>query len=90
MTLLPDRPAPVGRPAALSEPVDAVHPRWVLRVTLAGLGLWAGFFGPSRCCSRSRPRSSPRTTRVLAGALAGALALLVLSRADSVWLMALG
>jgi hypothetical protein len=46
MTLLPDRPAPVGRLTALSEPVDAVHPRWVLRVTLAGLGLWAGFFGP--------------------------------------------
>jgi MFS family permease len=129
MTLLPDRPAPVGRLTALSEPVDAVHPRWVLRVTLAGLGLWAGFFGPVQVLlaqqaevvspdhkefvfglvtgvgsavsvvanpvfgalsDRTTSRLGRRVPWVLAGALAGALALLVLSRADSVWLMALG
>ncbi len=33
-------------PAALAEPVDSVPRRWVAWVTLAGLGLWAGFFGP--------------------------------------------
>ena len=33
-------------PSALAEPVDAVPRRWVLRVTLAGLGLWAGTYGP--------------------------------------------
>lgn len=32
--------------AALAEPVEAVSRRWVAWVTLAGLGLWAGFFGP--------------------------------------------
>ena len=35
-----------GSPAALAEPVDSVPRRWVAWVTLAGLGLWAGFFGP--------------------------------------------
>ncbi len=35
-----------GAPAALAEPVDSVPRRWVACVTLAGLGLWAGFFGP--------------------------------------------
>jgi MFS family permease len=44
VTTLPPEPAPVV--AALAEPVDAVPGRWVMRVTLAGLGLWAGFYGP--------------------------------------------
>lgn len=47
MTILP--PEPLGvHPAssALAEPVRPVSGRWVMRVTLAGLGLWAGFFGP--------------------------------------------
>ena len=38
--------APAGPVAALAEPVDPVPVRWVAWVTLAGLGLWAGFFGP--------------------------------------------
>jgi MFS family permease len=37
---------PTSLVAALAEPVDPVPGRWVLRVTLAGLGLWAGFYGP--------------------------------------------
>jgi MFS family permease len=32
--------------AALAEPIESVPKRWVAWVTLAGLGLWAGFFGP--------------------------------------------
>ena len=32
--------------AALAEPVESVPRRWVAWITLAGLGLWAGFFGP--------------------------------------------
>jgi MFS family permease len=35
-----------GPLSALAEPVHAVPRRWVAAVTLAGLGLWAGFFGP--------------------------------------------
>ncbi len=31
---------------ALTEPVTPVPRRWVAWVTLAGLGIWAGFFGP--------------------------------------------
>ena len=31
---------------ALAEPVESVPRRWVAWITLAGLGLWAGFFGP--------------------------------------------
>jgi MFS family permease len=32
--------------AAFTEPVESVPKRWVAAITLAGLGLWAGFFGP--------------------------------------------
>ena len=44
MTTLPPEPVPVA--AAFAEPLVSVPRRWVARVTLAGLGLWAGFFGP--------------------------------------------
>lgn len=38
---------PLAQPvSALADPVEAVPRRWVAAVTLAGLGLWAGFFGP--------------------------------------------
>jgi MFS family permease len=39
-------PEPVPVRDALSEPLVSVPRRWVAWVTLAGLGLWAGFFGP--------------------------------------------
>jgi MFS family permease len=41
-------PGPAALPAgaALAEPVVPVPARWVAWVTLAGLGIWAGFFGP--------------------------------------------
>ena len=43
----PLTPPPLARPvSALAEPVEPVTRRWVATVTLAGLGLWAGFFGP--------------------------------------------
>ena len=32
-------------------------------LALASVGLWAGFFGPIRCCWPSRPRRSTRRTR---------------------------
>ncbi len=35
-----------GPLTALAEPVAGVPRRWVAWVTLAGIGLWAGFFGP--------------------------------------------
>lgn len=35
-----------GESAALTEPTTPAPRRWVAWVTLAGLGLWAGFFGP--------------------------------------------
>ena len=38
-------PPPAGA-GALAEPLVSVPKRWVASVTLAGLGLWAGFFGP--------------------------------------------
>ena len=39
---------PAGVPADVSAhvPVEPVARTWVARVTLAGLGVWAGFFGP--------------------------------------------
>jgi MFS family permease len=43
-TLPPSRTSPVL--SALAEPVAAVPRRWVLRVSLAGLGVWAGTYGP--------------------------------------------
>ncbi len=39
-------PPLAGPSPALAEPVEPVPARWVAAVTLAGLGLWAGFFGP--------------------------------------------
>ncbi len=44
MTTLPPEPVPVQE--ALAEPLVSVPRSWVAGVTLAGLGLWAGFFGP--------------------------------------------
>lgn len=45
--MLPPEPVPVQAALTpLDEPLDAVPRRWVAWVTLAGLGLWAGFFGP--------------------------------------------
>jgi MFS family permease len=44
VTTLPSGPVPPVD--ALAEPLVAVPKRWVAWVTLAGLGLWAGFFGP--------------------------------------------
>ena len=44
MTTLPPEPVPVQE--ALAEPLVSVPRSWVAWVTLAGLGLWAGFFGP--------------------------------------------
>jgi MFS family permease len=44
VTAIPPEPVPVA--SALAEPLEAVPRRWVAWVTLAGLGLWAGFFGP--------------------------------------------
>ena len=44
MTTLPPEPVPVQE--ALAEPMVSVPRSWVAWVTLAGLGLWAGFFGP--------------------------------------------
>ena len=35
-----------GLATATSEPVELAPRGWVVRVTLAGLGIWAGFFGP--------------------------------------------
>ncbi len=40
------RPADVPVDVLVSVPVTPVAPSWVARVTLAGLGVWAGFFGP--------------------------------------------
>ena len=37
--------------------------RWVAFLTLASIGLWAGFFGPIQCCWPSRPRRSTPTAR---------------------------
>jgi len=39
-------PEPVDVPAALAEPVAHPPARWVAFLTLASIGLWAGFFGP--------------------------------------------
>ena len=44
MSTLP--PEPVDVPAALREPVLNPPARWVAFLTLASIGLWAGFFGP--------------------------------------------
>jgi MFS family permease len=43
----PLTPPPLAQQvSAFADPVEAVPRRWVAAVTLAGLGLWAGFFGP--------------------------------------------
>ncbi len=44
MSTLP--PEPVDVPSALSEPLLSPPARWVAFLTLASIGLWAGFFGP--------------------------------------------
>ena len=48
MTTLPPSPGSVEpvETSALADPLVSVPKRWVASVTLAGLGLWAGFFGP--------------------------------------------
>ena len=47
MTTLPPTPGPVGAGRGVSPTRSVSVPkRWVASVTLAGLGLWAGFFGP--------------------------------------------
>jgi MFS family permease len=46
VTSLPPQP-PLGvTPAALAEPTLPVRRGWVARITVASIGLWAGFFGP--------------------------------------------
>ncbi|MFC5177555.1 MFS transporter [Nocardioides taihuensis] len=37
---------PAALPAALAEPTEHPPARWVAALTLASIGLWAGFFGP--------------------------------------------
>jgi MFS family permease len=115
--------------SALAEPTEDPSGRWVAFVTLASVGLWAGFFGPiqvllaqqaeaidadakkqilavvlglgaatSVVCNPNFGAFSDRTTLragrrlpwVIGGALGGAAALLVLSVADNVVVMALG
>ena len=46
MTTSPPAGSVPPSPVALAEPVVPVRPTWVARVTLASIGLWAGFFGP--------------------------------------------
>lgn len=46
MTALPPTGSVPDALGALAEPVVRVRRGWVARVTLASLGLWAGFFGP--------------------------------------------
>lgn len=46
MTAPPPTPPLGGLPAALAEPTVPVRRGWVARITLASVGLWAGFFGP--------------------------------------------
>jgi MFS family permease len=49
VSVLPPEPVPLSSASgtdAFAEPVQLVPRRWVAWVTLAGLGLWAGFFGP--------------------------------------------
>ena len=43
---VPADPAGSRTDLAVSVPVTPVARTWVARVTLAGLGVWAGFFGP--------------------------------------------
>ena len=45
-TVPPSRSVEPVETSALAEPLVSVPKRWVASVTLAGLGLWAGFFGP--------------------------------------------
>lgn len=127
MSTLP--PKPVDVPAALREPMASPPGRWVAFLTLASIGLWAGFFGPiqvllaqqaeaidavhkkeilslvlglgaftSVVCNPLFGAFSDRTTLrmgrrlpwIVGGAGGGALALVVLSTADNVVVMALG
>ena len=46
MTALPPTGSVPAALGALAEPVEPVRRRWVARITLASIGLWAGFFGP--------------------------------------------
>ena len=38
--------SPPSVPRALAEPTDNPSTRWVALLTVASIGLWAGFFGP--------------------------------------------
>ena len=46
MTSVPPPAGPTVRRAALAEPTENPPGRWVASLTLASIGLWAGFFGP--------------------------------------------
>lgn len=122
-------PGSATRRSALAEPTTVPPARWVAFLTLASIGLWAGFFGPiqvllaqqaeaideeskkqilslvlglgaatSVICNpvfgafsdRTSLRMGRRLPWVIGGAAGGALALLVLSVADNVLVMALG
>lgn len=46
-TASPPDPSALGvRRSALAEPLQSPPARWVAFLTLASIGLWAGFFGP--------------------------------------------
>ncbi len=122
-------PVDGATPHALAEPVHNPPHRWYLWISLASLGMWAGWFGPiqvllaqqaelvdpankefvfslvtgigaavSVVCNpvfgafsdRTGWRRGRRLPWVVGGALGGALSLVVLSGAESVWLMVLG
>jgi MFS family permease len=46
VTALPPTGSVPAALSALAEPVQHVRRTWVARITLASIGLWAGFFGP--------------------------------------------
>ena len=72
MTALPPTGSVPTALGALAEPTVPVRPGWVARVTIASVGLWAGFFGPIQVLLAQQAAAiSPGSKEVVFGLVTG-------------------
>jgi MFS family permease len=72
VTVLPPTGSVTAALTALAEPTLPVRPAWVARVTLASIGLWAGFFGPIQVLlAQQAAELSPGSKELVFGLVTG-------------------
>ena len=72
MTALPPTGSAPAALGALAEPSVPVRPAWVARVTVASVGLWAGFFGPIQVLlAQQAAEVSPGSKELVFGTVTG-------------------